>query len=79
MAKAVTIDTNTAKKLVRELEQFEKFKQHALRVIPQDIIPSGSKLWWEKAELEADEDIKKGRVISFNSVKDMQNHLDSLK
>lgn len=79
MAKAVTIDTNTAKKLVRELEQFEEFKQHALRVIPQDIIPSGSKLWWEKAELEADEDIKKGRVISFNSVKDMQNHLDSLK
>jgi hypothetical protein len=78
MAKSVTIDTNTAKKLVRELERFEKFKMHALRIIPQDVIPSGSKLWWEKAELEADEDIKKGRVANLSSINDLDKPLNEL-
>ncbi|HUQ85222.1 MAG TPA: hypothetical protein VM077_02760 [Candidatus Limnocylindrales bacterium] len=79
MAKAATIDTNTAKKLVKELEQFEEFKKHVLMLIPEEIIPYGSKLWWEKSELEATEDIKKGRVVSFNSTKEMEKYLDSLK
>ncbi len=79
MAKALSIDTNTAKKLVNELEQFEEFKKRVLRLIPQEVISKGSKLWWEKAELEADEDIKKGNIVSFSSAKEMQQYLDSLK
>lgn len=79
MAKAATIDTNTAKKLVRELEKFEEFKKQVLMLVPEEVIPYGSRLWWEKSELEATEDIKKGRVASFNSTKEMQKHLDSLK
>ena len=79
MAKAITLDAHTAKKLVKELERFDDFKMHILNLIPQDLIPEGSKLWWEKAELEADEDIKKSNVVSFNSVKEMQKHLDSFK
>ncbi len=62
MAKAATISGTTAKKLVREIEEFEELKQYVLRSIPDNILPYGSKLWWEKENLEADEDIKKGRV-----------------
>ena len=79
MARAAVIDINTAKKLIREIEQFEEVKRHVLKLIPDELVSYGSKLWWEKSELEADEDIKKGRLVSFKSAEAMQKHLDSLK
>ncbi len=78
MAKAVTIDTNTAKKLVKELEHFEEFKKHVLMLLPEELIPYGSKLWWEKSELEATEDIKKGRVAELKSIDDLDKPLKEL-
>lgn len=79
MPNLTSINTTTAKKLIEELENFEEFKKNVLRLIPEDLIPNGSKMWWEKAELEADEDIKKGKVVSFNSTKEMEKYLNSLK
>lgn len=78
MAKAVTIDTSTAKKLVKELEHFEKVKTRILSLLPGDMVPYGSKLWWEKEELEADEDIKKGRVAKMSSLNDLDKPLKTL-
>ncbi len=79
MSKTTSLDTATAKKLIRELERFDEFKSQVLQLIPEEMIPYGSKLWWEKSEFEATEDIKKGRVVSFDSTKDMQKYLDTLK
>ncbi|HSW47695.1 MAG TPA: hypothetical protein VLG67_01320 [Candidatus Saccharimonadales bacterium] len=78
MAKAVTIDTNIAKKLVRELEKFEEFKKQVLMLVPEELIPYGSKLWWEKSELEATEDIKKGRIVTLKSIDDLDKPIEKL-
>ena len=78
MAKTITLDAHTAKELIKELERFDEFKMQILSLIPQDFIPEGSKLWWEKAELEADEDIKKGRVVPLTSLDDLDKPINKL-
>ena len=60
MSKAVSIDTKTAEKLVREIESFEEVKKYILQLLPEDVIPDGSKLWWEKEIISGEEEIKKG-------------------
>ena len=62
MAKTATINTATAKKIIIGLERIDDFKKQILLSLPDGILPYGSKLWWEKEALEADEDIKTGRV-----------------
>lgn len=74
---AITIDTETAENILKEIETVKK----SLDVLRKKIIkflPSkyGSDVWWEKAEFEADEDIKKGRI--FGPFKNANEFLEAL-
>lgn len=69
MTKSATINTATAKKLAAQLEQFEELKTHILRLLPDGIIPYGSKLWWEKETLIGDESITNGEFKSYKNPK----------
>lgn len=79
MAKQIAINATMAKKIISDLEQFENLKTHILRLIPENVIPYGSKLWWEKAELEADEDIKAERYTTYNNAKELIKDLHAGK
>ncbi|MBI2622520.1 MAG: hypothetical protein HYY87_00230 [Candidatus Levybacteria bacterium] len=67
MAKTGIVNTTVAKKLFSELELLEQLKTRILSILPEDVIPYGSKLWWEKAELEADKDIQTGRYTVYRN------------
>ena len=79
MNKTASIDIKTAEKLVREIEGFEELKKHILKLLPEDVIPKGSNLWWEKEMLDGEEDIKKGNYTIVSDKKELMGHLDSLK
>lgn len=78
MAKSVTITNATAKKLVQEIERFEEIKTRILRLVPEEFIPYGSKLWWEKEIHEAEEEMKTGKARELHSVHDLDQPLDKL-
>lgn len=78
MSKTASINAATTKKLVHELERFDELKTQILKLIPEDMIPYGSRLWWEKSELEADEDIRKGNVVKLKSIDDLDKPLKDL-
>jgi len=69
MSKAISIDTKLAEKLLREIESFEEIKKHILQLIPEDVIPYGSKLWWEKEMINGEAAIKKGEYKIYKSTK----------
>lgn len=73
----VTIDTRTAEILLKEIEAMRKSIE-ALRKKILNFLPAkyGSDAWWEKAEHEADEDIRKGRV--FGPFKNADELIESL-
>lgn len=76
MAKTNALSIARAKKIVSELEKIEELKKEVLRLLPNGIIPYGSKLWWEKEELMANEDIKKGKVYGpFDNASDLVKSL----
>lgn len=79
MGKSATIHITTAKKLLSELEEFEKLKVRILKLIPESMIPYGSTLWWEKSEMEADEDIKSGRYAVYKNADDLIKDLHQSK
>lgn len=78
MAKSVTITHTTAKKLIQEIERFEEMKVRILRLIPEELIPYGSKLWWEKEILEAEKEIRSGKFKELHSVDDIDKPLNKL-
>lgn len=75
MARLITVNTSTAKKLVNELEQLEELKKHILRLLPDGVLPHGSKLWWEKEVLQGEEEIKKGEFKTYKNVKSLISDL----
>ena len=78
MAKAVTIDTNTAKKLIKELEQFEEIKKQILMLIPESLIPYGSKLWWEWSDQKGLDEVEKGEYYKLRDQKDLKDFFDHI-
>lgn len=78
MSKSVSIDTKTAESIFEEIEVIQK-RLEALRKKIATFLPHkyGSDEWWEKEEKEADEDIKAGRVVKFESMKDAIKWLNS--
>jgi len=76
---AVTIDTRTAETLLKEIETIKKslevLKKKIIKLLPARY---GSDAWWEKAELEADEDIKKGRIAKLSSIQDLDKPIKEL-
>jgi hypothetical protein len=78
MARVVTINTTKAKKLVRELEQFEEIKRQVLKLIPEELIPQGSKLWWEWSDLKGLEEVKKGEYYKLSDQRDLKDFFDHI-
>ena len=74
MAQVVTIDTKTAKTLIEVIRDLAD-EVSSLRETLEP--PYGSKEWWEWSERKADEDIKAGRVVSFDSVEEAIKWLNS--
>jgi hypothetical protein len=68
----IALDAVSARTLVQELERLEEIRTTLLRIIPEPFLAKGSDLWWEKSDLEASEDIEKGR---YTPIKNHQ-HLD---
>ncbi len=68
----IALDAVSAKLLLQELEHLEEIKKTLLRIIPEPFFAKGSGLWWEKSDLEASEDIEKGRYAPIKS----HQHLD---
>lgn len=79
MRQTVSIDTKTLQYVVSQLDKLTRdmaeLKEKLLGQEPE----YGSDEWWEWSDKKSIEDIKRGNVISFNSIKEMQKHLDSLK
>ena len=68
----ITIDSKTAENILEEIEVMRKSLETLRRKI-MTLLPSkyGSDAWWEKAEREADEDIKAGRYTTYTNVENL--------
>lgn len=75
MNQTVTLDIQTARTLAAELENLDRIKKVLLSAIPLHLLKEGSDLWWEKSDKEALEQIKKGKIVKFNSVEELEKHL----
>ena len=69
MNKTAMIDANAAKRIISELERIEEFKAQIIRLIPDGVLPYGSRLWWEKEALAGEEDIEKGKYKTYKNSK----------
>lgn len=76
---SITVPARTAKSLIALLEQMAAYEEslrnlraQVLKVLPEAFLKYGSKLWWEKEEYLADEDIRQGRVSkAYNNVNEL--------
>ncbi len=75
MAKVLSIDINTAKKIISDLEQLEELKRRILRFLPEEIIPYGSRLWWDKEIITGEEEIKKREFKTYKNPKTLLSDL----
>lgn len=75
----IALDAVSAKILVQELEHLEEIRTTLLRIIPETLLAKGSGLWWEKSDLEALEDIEKGRYIPIKSHQRLDRFLEKLE
>lgn len=67
MGKVTTITPTIAKKIISELEEFEALKKNILLHLPQELIPYGSKLWWEKEVLNGEKEIKSTTIKTYKN------------
>ncbi len=79
MKQTVSIDAKTLQYVVNQLDKLTKDMTELKEKILGQEPEYGSEEWWEWSDKKGLEDIRNGNVISFNSVKEMQKHLDSLK
>lgn len=77
MNQAVTVSPKTINTIVARLDELTKeVKAIKTRLFEEE--PSyGSDAWWEWSERKADEDIKAGRIVRFDSVKETIKWLNS--
>lgn len=76
MNQTVTISQKTLDIIIDRLDELTK----EVKTIKQKLAeepPYGTTAWWEWSEKKADKDIKSGKVIKFDSVKDAIKWLNS--
>ncbi|MBI5465016.1 hypothetical protein HY946_00200 [Candidatus Gottesmanbacteria bacterium] len=75
-SRSQSLDASTLVSLLNELavlsEAAKNVREKLLKIIP---VQYGSDLWWEKSDKEAMEEIKAGRGISFNNIKELKQYL----
>ena len=68
----ITIDSKTVENILKEIgavgQSLEVLRKKILKLLPARY---GSDAWWEKAEHEADEDIKAGRYTTYTNVENL--------
>lgn len=73
----VTVSSKTIEQILARLDKLTS----EVRAIKSNLFKEepryGSNEWWGKEEREADEDIRAGRVMQFNSVKEAIKWLNS--
>lgn len=79
MRQTVSIDTKTLQYVVNQLDKLTRDMAELKENLHGQEPEYGSDEWWEWSDKKGLEDIRKGNVISFNSIKEMQEHPDSLK
>ncbi|MBU3979335.1 hypothetical protein KJ980_05850 [Patescibacteria group bacterium] len=79
MTQTITVETKTVEKILSHLDELRQDMNELKNKLLKEEAPYGSDEWWEKEEEKATEDIKKRRIVTFNSVEEMQKHLNSLK
>ena len=77
MNQTITLNPTTAKQLAKQLNQLDELKMLLLKTLPESTLHRGSKLWWEKVELMADEDIRYGRTTTHENLKQLVHDLNS--
>ena len=75
MSQSISLDSSTIKQVVNKLQQLESLKSDLLASIPEHAFKYGSKLWWDKVEMMANIDIKRGNKRQFKSIKPLINDL----
>ena len=78
-SQVITLNTNQAKLLVDELYKLDEVKKNLLRIIPESYLKYGSDLWWQKSDLQAQEDINNRRFRTIKSHRGLDKYLDGLK
>ncbi len=72
-----SIDESTIISLINELavlsQAAKNVREKLLKIVP---VKYGSDLWWDKSDKEAMDQIKNGKGISFNNIKDLQKYLN---
>lgn len=78
-SQSITLNPTQAKLLVKELTHIEETRKMLLKVIPESYLTRGSDLWWAKSDLEALEDVKKGRYTEIKTHEELDRFLDTLE
>lgn len=78
-SQTITLDPEQSKLLAKELLHLEEIRRLLLTVIPESYLTPGSDLWWAKSDLEAREDIKKGRYTEIKTHEELDRYLDNLR
>ncbi len=72
-----SLDDSAMVSLLNELatlsQAAKNVREKLLKIVP---VKYGSDLWWEKSDKEAIEEIKAGKGISFNNIKELKEYLD---
>lgn len=77
MSQTVTIPAETLDEIFSRLNELSKaVKKISVRLLKEEP-PYGSDKWWEWSERRADEDIKTGKLVRFDLVKDAIKWLNS--
>lgn len=70
MNQAVTVPTKTVNEILTRLDTLTREVKAIKAKLFEGKPPYGSDAWWEWSEKKADEDIKNGRLMKFNSTEE---------
>ena len=77
MAQTMTVPAKTFEEILSRLDKLTK-EVHAVKAkLFESEPPYGSNEWWEWSDKKAMEDIKAGRIVKFDSVKEASKWLNS--
>ncbi len=77
MAQTITVSPKAIEEILVRLDKLaQEIKTIKTKLLKEEP-PYGSSHWWEESERKADEDIRNGRVIRFDSTQEAIKWLNS--
>ena len=77
MNQPITVSQKTLEAIFDRLEKVAKEVKSIRKKLEETEPLYGSNTWWQWAEKKADDDIAKGKVVKFNSVREAVKWLNS--